>query len=179
MSYPLDIGRIQTRQLFTDRMATLARSYVGQRIIDEGAESVYEFTLSSIESTLANETLRRIGSMLFYHGVTNARNEGGASPGSHDNLIIPCGLVAGESSRRWVINLGWDEVMVPQESDDYFIRVTFGAGSEDLDGCNPSFECEWVTLPLTLNATHDDILDVCEAIVRYITSNGIPLSEAL
>jgi hypothetical protein len=177
MSYPLDIDTITSRQLYADRITSLSRSFVGQRIIDEGPESVHKWALSSIETTFANLTLQRVVDLLFVHGITNARREPGVSPGMHDYLVIDCALVADDPTRRWVINLGWDEVMVPQESPEYFIRVTFGAGTEELDSCNPDYNCEWVHVPLTLNATNDDIVNVCEAIVKYIDDNNIELAE--
>lgn len=178
MTYPIDMNRVTSRQLYRNRIANLSRSYVGQHIIDEGAESVHEWALSSLETTFANQTLERVARMLFYHGITNARTEAGASPGSHDNLIIPMAEYRTKSGwRRHMINLGWDEVQVPEESPDYFIRVTFGAGTEELDGCNPDFDMPWVTVPLTPNATNDDILDVCEAIVKYINDYNLEMAE--
>ena len=133
------------------------------------------------KTTLSDAQLARIVQLMWSHGISNARTDGGDSPGSSDYIRIVCGPVVnfatGESygDRRWQVCVYWaHDVMAEGSCEQYDLGIS--AWTEDADG-NKDSHTAAVIVPFSLDPNNEMVLDACEAIIKFISDNGIPLSE--
>ena len=167
--------------IYAARLMALPTYYVGQCVIEDGPDAVEGFIKATVETSMADAALDRIRSFLWDHTRGRAITTCGGGPGSADYIELHMGKYNGGDARfdeswRWIVNIGWDEVSA-EESDDYFIRVTYGALIVDKDG-NEEHLWQYETIDYGTDPELTDVMAVCEAVGEYVKDHNIPAVES-